>query len=136
MVSISGESAMIATGKLWEEKMKCPKWCYISLDHKERCPKCNNGLARERKAFDFIAFTYNSSSLFESLAGEDLGIHLDGEDLSESLLEKEFSLDLADLEDEIGGLEARALESPDSGNVSLDETVPELDAAQEIGLVD
>jgi hypothetical protein len=52
------------------------------------------------------------------------------------LLEKEFSLDLADLEDEIGGLEARALESPDSGNVSLDETVPELHAAQEIGLVD
>ena len=45
-------------------------------------------------------------------------------------------MDLADLKDEIGGLEARALESPDSGNVSLDETVPELHAAQEIGLVD
>jgi hypothetical protein len=70
------------------------------------------------------------------VADEDLAIHLDGEDLSESLLEKEFSLDLADLKDEIGGLEARALESLGSGNVSLDETVPELHAAQEIGLVD
>ena len=138
--------------------MKCPKCSYISFDYNERCPNCNRDLDREKKAFDLIAFKHNPPSLLQGLTGdfadmeprpaagslsadtsvegEDLDMHFDREDLSESLPEEEFSLDLADLEVEIGGPEASAFESLGSGNISLDATVPELHAPQEISLVD
>ena len=134
--------------------MKCPKCRYTSFDYNERCPNCNKDLSRERKAFDLIAFKHNPPSLLQGLTGdfadmephpaagtssvdavaegEDLDLHLDKEDLYESLPDEEFALDLADLEDEIGGPEGIALESLDSSNISLDETVPELLAVQEI----
>ena len=138
--------------------MKCPKCSYISFDYNERCPKCNKDLSRERKAFDFIAFKHNPPSLLQALTGdfadmehsltaggssveagvegEDLDMRLDKEDLSESLPEEEFSLDLADLDGDVVGSEYNSLDSLDSSNISLGETVPEMSVAQEISLVD
>jgi hypothetical protein len=134
--------------------MKCPKCKYISFDYNERCPNCNNDLTRERKVFDLIAFKHNPPSLLESLTGDfadiesylragslsvdagvqgkGLDLHLDKEDPYESLPEEEFSLDQEDLEGEIVISEDNALEMLDSGNISLNDTIQDLPAAQEI----
>jgi len=134
--------------------MKCPKCKYTSFDFNERCPNCNKDLTRERKAFDLIAFKPNPPYLLGSLTAdfrdiglpldasswsvetdtdpEDLDMQLDKEDLSGALPNEEFSLDLADLDSEIGSPEGNALESLDSSTISLDETVPELLAARDI----
>ena len=134
--------------------MKCPKCKYISFDYNERCPNCNNDLTRERKVFDLIAFKHNPPSLLESLTGDfadmesDLGagslsvdagvqgegldLHLDKEDLYESLPEEEFSLDQEDLEGENVISEDNALEMLDLGDISLNDTIQDLPAAQEI----
>ena len=132
--------------------MKCPKCKYISFDYNDRCPHCNKDLTSEKSRFDLVAFKHNPPFLLGSLTGdsgdiepsleagtssvhigseeEDLDLHLDGEDLSESLPKEELSLDLVDLEDEIIKSEDNALESFGSGKVSLDETIPELPAGQ------
>ena len=134
--------------------MKCPKCRYTSFDYNERCPNCNKDLSRERKPFDLIAFKHNPPSFLQSLTGafadmepyydagslsvdagvqgEDLDLHLDKEDLYESLPEEEFSLDLEDLEGEIVISEDNALEMLDSGDISLNDTILDLPAAQEI----
>jgi hypothetical protein len=125
--------------------MKCPKCNYITLDYRDRCPNCNKDLSRERKRIDLVAFKHDPPFLLGSLTGdsgdiepsleaassgidtggkeEDLDMHLDSEDLSESLSEEEFSLDL---EDEIIGFEDNALASFGSGEAFLDQTIAQL----------
>jgi hypothetical protein len=125
--------------------MKCPKCNYITFDYRDRCPHCNKDLSRERKRIDLVAFKHDPPFLLGSLTGdsgdiepsleaprsgvdtrgkeEDLDMYLDSEDLSESLSEEEFSLDL---EDESIGFEDNALASFGSGDILLDETTPEL----------
>lgn len=127
--------------------MKCPKCNYITFDYRDRCPHCNKDLRPAKKRIDLVAFKHDPPFLLGSLTGdsgdiepsleaprsgvdtrgkeEDLDMYLDSEDLSESLSEEEFSLDL---EDESIGFEDNALASFGSGEVSLDESIPELPA--------
>jgi hypothetical protein len=143
---------MINAGR--EKTVKCPRCKYISFDYNERCPKCDNDLSRERKAFDLINFKHNPPHLLNSLTGdfgdtdrgldradwsvetdtnpEDLDMHLDTEELSEGLPEQGFSLDLADLEDETVDSEGSAPEELDSADISLDDLALDLPPDQDL----
>ena len=141
--------------------MKCPKCRYISFDYNERCPKCNKDLTAEHKKLNIVAFKHNppfllaaltgdigvdldaiSSSDAADISGEDLEMHLDTEILSETEAGEEISLDLQDLgdladgmtesdESALGSIGGKTQDTLDLGDLSLEESVPEAQAAPE-----
>ena len=136
--------------------MKCPKCHYISFDYNQVCPKCSRDLTSTQKKMKLGGFKPQPPSFLGALTGdasdvqygldvdersdtpgvedEDLEMHLDAEPLSEAFAnEEDFSLDLSDLELEIGEQDQDILEplkkedqgqTLDLGDLSVDEKEP------------